>query len=128
MKKGNNNFQGSNNSNRRKQQAEKELTFHYVGKAIWYPLNKVEKEQAKEKYTADVIDDTLTKLLDSGYGLSVKPTNDEGLKISLLGYEGDNEGLMLTVTAGSFLFGVRCLLYRHFDTFNEVWRTYEIEE
>lgn len=120
----NNDQRGSN----RRKPSTKETTFYYRGKAIWYPLNPKEKEEALALYPDAEINNQITKLCDSGYGVSVKPQEDEGIKISLLGYEGENEGLMLTVLCGTLFFGLRSLLYRHFNTFNEIWRTYESEE
>jgi len=116
-----------NNGNNRRVQPSNDTTFNYIGKALWYPLNKVEYEEAKNLYPNDKIMLALDKILDSGYGLSVKPNGDEGIKVSFLGYSGDNTGLMLSVIASTFTYAVRCLLYRHNQYYEGTWRTYEDE-
>lgn len=102
--------------------------FNYSGKALWYPLNKKEYEEAKASYPDSDVYARIDELLDSGYGLSVKPTGDGNIKVSLLGYEGVNDGLMLSTTTSSVLYGLRCLLYRHFIYYEGMWRTFESEQ
>lgn len=102
--------------------------FNYTGKALWYPLNKKEYGEAKELYSDAEVYNQIDKLCDSGYGLSIKPTGDGNIKMSLLAYDGVNDGLMLTTITSSVLYGLRSLLYRHFQYYEGTWRTYESEE